>query len=79
MMAVSIATGSTLTAGIARLVFEAHYQVSDTGVAGYDVSADGRFLMIESQGLEQPATRINVVLNWFDEITQGTARERGAR
>jgi hypothetical protein len=68
MMAVTVGTGSTLTAGSARLVFEGRYLVADAGVAGYDVSADGRFLMIESKVPEQPATRINVVLNWLDEL-----------
>ena len=68
MMAVTIAGGSTLAAGSARLVFEGRYQVADAGAAGYDVSADGRFLMIQSKVPEQPATHINVVLNWFDEL-----------
>ena len=67
MMAVTIATGSMLTAGTARVVFTGHYQISDTGVAGYDISSDGRFLMIESKA-PQAATRINVVLNWFEEL-----------
>jgi Tol biopolymer transport system component len=74
MMAVSIATGSTLTAGVPRLVFEGHYHVSDTGVGGYDVAPDGRFLMIESKGLEQPATHIQVVLNWFDDVKLAITR-----
>ena len=49
-------------------MFEGRYQVADAGAAGYDVSADGRFLMIQSKVPEQPATHINVVLNWFDEL-----------
>ena len=71
MMAVTIATGSTLTAGSARLVFEGSYQTSDAGVAGYDVASDGRFLMVEPIVRKQPATRINVVLNWFEEVKAG--------
>lgn len=40
-------------------------------VANYDVTPDGqRFIMIKSG--EKPATvsRINVVLNWFEELKQ---------
>jgi hypothetical protein len=46
MMGVNIGSGSKPD-GAAHLLFEGHYQVSDTDVAGYDVAADGRFLMIE--------------------------------
>jgi hypothetical protein len=49
------------------VVFEGHYRVSDAGVAGYDVSSERRFLMIESKA-SQVATRINVVLNWTEEL-----------
>ena len=73
MMAVTIAAGPVLTAGSARVMFEGHYQVSDAGVAGYDVAADGRFLMIQSTAAEQSAGRVNVVLNWFDELRKVVA------
>jgi hypothetical protein len=33
----------------------------------YDVAPDGRFLMIKNP-VESPHQRINVVLNWFDEL-----------
>ena len=37
--------------------------------AGYDITPDGqRFLMVQPTDPEQPATQINVVLNWFDEL-----------
>jgi Tol biopolymer transport system component len=74
MMAVPMASGPTLTPGSPRLVFEGHYQISDAGVAGYDVAADGRFLMVEAKSQEQSAARINIVLHWFDELTHSVAR-----
>ena len=49
-------------------MFEGSYNRTDTGGAGYDVAADGRFLMVQPVEPEQPATEINVVLNWFDEL-----------
>ncbi len=58
-MAVDInATGSSFSAGKPRLLFEGRYQ-------DYDISPDGqRFLMVQNVEPEQPASPINVVLNW---------------
>ena len=37
----------------------------------YDVSADGPFLeMTESQNEPEPATEINIILNWFEELRE---------
>jgi len=68
MLAVTMTAGSMPAAGPARLLFTGRYQVSDAGVAGYDVAPDGRFLMIEPKTSPQSATQISVVLNWFDEV-----------
>ena len=63
MMAVDIKTEPTFTAGKPRLLFEGQF------IANYDVSPDGqRFLMIQAVEPEQPATQINLVLNWFEEL-----------
>ena len=35
---------------------------------GSDKSDGQRFLMIQNVEPEQPATQINVVLNWFEEL-----------
>jgi hypothetical protein len=34
------------------------------------MSPEQRLLMVQSSTLEAPPTRINVVLNWFDELKQ---------
>jgi predicted Ser/Thr protein kinase len=71
MMAVDVVTQPTFTAGKPRLVFEGRY-VARTGgsPANYDVSPDGqRFLMIKGSE-ETPATQINIVQNWFEELKQ---------
>jgi len=68
MMAVAIAATPALTAGPPRMLFEGNYLWSDTGGAGYDVAPDGRFLMVEPLEPEQPATAIDVVINWFDDV-----------
>jgi Tol biopolymer transport system component/predicted Ser/Thr protein kinase len=62
MMTVDIKTEPTFTAGKPRLLFEGQY-------VAYDVSQDGqRFLMVQAVEPEQPATQINLVLNWFEEL-----------
>ena len=77
MMAVTIGGGSAPAVGTARLQFEGHYQVSDAGIAGYDVSPDRRFLTIASSAAEQPVNQITVVLNWSEELKRTLAA--GAR
>jgi Tol biopolymer transport system component len=62
MMAVDTKTEPTFAAGKPRLLFEGRF-------GGYDVSQDGqRFLMIQAVEPELPATQINLVLNWFEEL-----------
>jgi serine/threonine-protein kinase len=51
-----------------QFLFEGKYETSDTGRPGYDVNEDGRFLMVQPLEPEQPATQINVVLHWFEEL-----------
>jgi len=68
MMGVPLTLGSRISAAPARVVFEGKYQISDTGLGGYDVARDGRFLMVEPISPPRPATEITVVLNWFDEV-----------
>jgi serine/threonine-protein kinase len=54
--------------GSPQFLFEGQYESSDSGRPGYDVDEDGRFLMVQSLEPEQPATQINLVLHWFDEL-----------
>jgi Tol biopolymer transport system component len=71
MMAVDVATQPAFSAGKPRMLFEGPYAASVfplTGVA-YDASPDGqRFLMMEEAGQPKPATEINVVVNWSEEL-----------
>jgi Tol biopolymer transport system component len=68
MMGVALTFGPSISAAPPRVLFEGHYQVSDSGIGGYDVGRDGRFLMVEPTSPPRPATQITVVLNWFDEV-----------
>jgi hypothetical protein len=68
MMAVAIVTTPVLAASSPRMLFEGSYLQSDTGGAGYDVAADGRFLMVQPLAPEPPPIAFEVVLNWFEEL-----------
>ena len=70
MLAVEVDTGPTFSAGRPQVLFEASYAADSIGVGNqnYDAALDGRFLMIRSG--EDSAPQINVVLNWFEELTR---------
>jgi len=68
MMAVTIDTGTAPRPGTPRVLFEGHYQLSDTSGGGYDVATDGRFLMIQPTAPNDGASRINVVFGWLDDL-----------
>jgi eukaryotic-like serine/threonine-protein kinase len=68
MMVVDITTTPAVTVGKPRRLFERRYASTSGFWANYDVTADGqRFLMVKSKNQEAP-NRINVVLNWFEEL-----------
>lgn len=63
MMAVSIRTGQTFVPGEPQLLFERSYQLYP-----YDVTPDGRFIMIEPAEPEVAPTEITLVQNWTEEL-----------
>lgn len=69
MMAVAVTTRPILTASVPRLLFELPFSFFLNPIRAYDVTADGRFLMIriEEPFQEVPAQMI-LVQNWFDEL-----------
>src|SRR5262249_45703013 len=63
MMAVGVEPMPTFTAGRPRLLFEGPFLDS------YDVDPDGkRFLMVRKDPAESGAPRVNVVLNWLQDL-----------
>ena len=68
LMAVPVQTDGGFTRGTAEVLFDEEYFVRGIG-RNYDVAPDGRFLMIKNDAA--PAVpQINVVLNWFQELTE---------
>jgi hypothetical protein len=56
------------TAEKPKFLFEGHYR--NVGGTSYDVARDGRFLMLEPVEAQiAPVTHLNVVLNWFSEVS----------
>ncbi len=71
LMAVTISTEPALTPGKPTLLFAGPYRsgvfVGGNPGSNYDVTPDGRFVMIRNEG-SSAATQILVVLNWFEEL-----------
>jgi serine/threonine-protein kinase len=69
VMAVEVETEPEFSAGPPRVLFRGEYYVERSVGAGYDVSADGRFLMVENPEGEA-SDRLVVHLNWFEELNR---------
>jgi hypothetical protein len=69
MMAVNVTTVPELVSSSPRTLFDQRYAFgANVTLANYDVSADGqRFVMVKD---DPGSGRLNVVLNWFDELTR---------
>jgi len=67
VLSVPVTTEPAFTAGKPRVLFEGDYDFGTYGDAHYDVSPDGKtFAMAEDE--TPPPTRVNVVLNWGEEL-----------
>jgi serine/threonine-protein kinase len=75
MMAVDITSGGAFKAGAPRTLFEAGSSGSSP-TRGYDVYPDGQhFIMAKYDDLpDQRVTRLNLVLNWFEELKRRAPR-----
>jgi len=72
MMAVRIQPGASFSVGQPRKLFDGRFYSKNAGTGGYDVSRDGRFLMVKDASAAQSATgtpaSLIVVLNWFEDL-----------
>jgi serine/threonine protein kinase/Tol biopolymer transport system component len=70
MMAVDVTLSPAFVAGIPHALFEGGY-AAGTPHRYYDVSPDGRFLMLQRQETSTaPVTQMVLVLNWSEELKQ---------
>ena len=75
MMAVSIRTKPDFQAGTPEPLFEWTY-TRGGGTDHYSVASDDRFMALEEQPVDWPPTKINVVLNYFEELKRLVAPRR---
>jgi Tol biopolymer transport system component/predicted Ser/Thr protein kinase len=69
MLAVEVTAQPSFSISKPRMLFKGPYLPTPQTFPDYDVSADGqRFLMLKPAGQAQASTRINVVLNWTEEL-----------
>ena len=71
-MAVQVENGASWKAGNpAKLFDDRYYHGAGAGVGRtYDVSADGRFLMVKQNGDSPDGAALVVVQNWFAELAR---------
>jgi hypothetical protein len=65
-MSVAIQTEPSFAAGKPRIFFDGSFV--DVDARSFDVSADGRRLLIIQPSAPSTATQLNVIVNWFDEL-----------
>ncbi|MCG3118978.1 MAG: Serine/threonine-protein kinase PknD [bacterium] len=68
MMAVEVSTAPTFKAGRSQLLFEEKHLPKGGTSWLWDITPDGERFVIIKPGERQRLTRINVVLNWFEEL-----------
>jgi hypothetical protein len=69
MMAVAVKFKPTFDHSTPELLFDRPYQHWGS-LRNYDVASDGRFLMIKDSEPLADVARIDVVLNWSEELKQ---------
>jgi len=74
VMAVDVTTSPSLKVGTPHRLFEKRYEPSISLYANYSTIDGQRFVMIKRMDPEDPAARINLVVNWFDQLRRATAR-----
>ena len=69
VMAVAYSSTPTFAPSPPRVLFEGRFEVHPRREGIYDVSGDGqRFLMIKTLGQDAGFNRLNVVVNWAEEL-----------
>jgi serine/threonine-protein kinase len=73
IVAVEVKTQPDLVVGTPRTLFEGPYVLSAVWDRNYDVTTDGqRFLMVRQADADDSTVRINVVVNWLEELKEKT-------
>jgi eukaryotic-like serine/threonine-protein kinase len=73
MLAVDITAGPPISVGPPRVIFKRRYNGSDGVWPNYDVTPDGRRLLMVRSSRQEAPSRVNIVLNWLDDLKRGSA------
>jgi Tol biopolymer transport system component len=69
LMGVGVTLGTAFSASAPHVVHEGRFLQSHTGPTSFSITPDGsRFLRIQQVEPERAITRIDLVLNWFEEL-----------
>jgi hypothetical protein len=68
MFVVPVSTEGTCTAGAAKRFFHGRFDLAAHGDPHYDVSRDGQRFAMVSLGEEPAPARVQVVVNWLEEM-----------
>ncbi len=71
MMAVTIDASGTAT-GRPTLLFDGNFARGTSDMANYDVTAEGRFVMVQPPAASGPV--LHILVNWLRELHSGSAR-----
>jgi Tol biopolymer transport system component len=74
MMQVPVETGSTFSHGKAQVLFETRYPTSSDTFTNYDVTSDGRFIMVRTTSEMRTAEQIDVIVNFFEMLGRTAAK-----
>jgi eukaryotic-like serine/threonine-protein kinase len=79
VFSVPINTKGTLAIGRPSVLFEGDFDAGSAtpGIPNYDVAADGRFIMVASAADAALPTRLDVAINWVEELRRKVARQPG--
>jgi eukaryotic-like serine/threonine-protein kinase len=73
VVAVDVRTQPELVVGTPRTLFEGPFVLSGIWDRNYDVTADGqRFLMVRQADAADSTVRLNIVVNWLEELQEKT-------
>jgi hypothetical protein len=73
---VPVVTEPAIQVGSAELLFEGGFKADSPRGRNYDISPEGDFFIMIQEEPPQPATQINVVLNWSEELKRLSAARK---
>jgi eukaryotic-like serine/threonine-protein kinase len=69
VFAVAVSAGTKFTAGTPTMLFEGTFVPTSPAVRGFDVTPDGRFVMLKPAAADEGAVAtVVIVQNWFEEL-----------